>query len=54
MSIEDKALFYIILRNGMLSITVNDMVNNGATGEFSLARARVSVRNREIVKQYIA
>lgn len=54
MSIEDKALFYIILRNGMLSITVNDMVNNGPTREFSLARAKVSVRNKEIVKHYIA
>ncbi len=53
LSIEDRALFYIVL-NRSLNVTVDDMRQTNSSGEFTLTRARVSVRNRETVKKYIA
>lgn len=53
MSIEDRALFYIIL-NKSLNVTLEDMRQKNSSGDFTLARARVSVANREVVNKHIA
>lgn len=53
MSIEDRALFYIIL-NKSLNVTTADMRQRNSSGEFALAHARTSVRNRHIVIRFIA
>ena len=54
MTIEDRALFYIILRDSLLKVSVEDMLQGKSSGEFSIARARVSMQNKDIVIKYIA
>lgn len=54
MTIEDRALFYIILRDSLLKVSAEDMMQGKSSGEFSIARARVSMQNKDIVMKYIA
>lgn len=54
MTIEDRALFYIILRDSLLKVSAEDMMQGNSSGEFSIARARVSMQNKDIVMKYIA
>lgn len=54
MTIDDKALFYIILRDSLLKVSVEDMLQGKPSGEFSIARLRVSMQNKDIVMKYIA
>lgn len=54
MSIEDRAMMYVIFRNSLLRISREDMVQNNSSGDFTTAQAKMSVRNRTVVKKYIA
>lgn len=54
MTIENRSMMYVIFRNSLLRITREDMLQNNSSGDFSIAQAKTSVRNRAVVKKYIA